>query len=86
MKRLLYLVLPTALIFSSCKMASDSDYESMANDMCECTNTNTADISQETKDALIDANNSGKPMEEAMAKLALSNPDQTMKDGMHQFS
>jgi hypothetical protein len=83
MKKLFYFVLPSALLFTSCNMASDSDYESMSNDMCECTNTNTANISKETKDAIVETVKSGKSMEEAMTKLAMKNPEQTMEDGQN---
>lgn len=81
MKKLLYLALPVALGLGACNMAGDDDYENMANDICDCMNKNTEAVSDDMKQAIIDAVDSGKDAEQAMQEIAMKDPAQAMKDG-----
>ncbi|MDP4637575.1 MAG: hypothetical protein NWS43_06965 [Crocinitomicaceae bacterium] len=83
MKKILFLALPLALGFSSCNVAGEEDYANLSNDMCDCMNQSTTQVSATTKEAIIDAMNTGKSMDDAMMELAEKDPMQTMADGQH---
>ncbi|ASS49355.1 MAG: hypothetical protein A3D31_03475 [Candidatus Fluviicola riflensis] len=81
MKKLFYILLaPVVLSLGACNMADDSDYENMANDICDCVNKNTDGISEGMKTAIVDAVNSGKNVETAIQEIAMEDPAQAMKD------
>src|SRR3989344_6011342 len=67
MKKLFYILLaPVVLSLGACNMADDSDYENMANDICDCVNKNTDGISD--------------GIETANQEIAMEDPAQAMKD------
>src|SRR3989338_5563569 len=76
MKKLFYILLaPVVLSLGACNMADDSDYENMANDICDCVNKNTDGISEGMKTAIVDAVNSGKNVETAIQEIAMEDPE-----------
>ena len=83
MKKILFLALPLALGFASCNVAGEEDYANLSNDMCDCMNQSTTEVSAPMKAALIDAMNTGKSIDDVMAVLAENDPIQTMADGQH---
>ncbi|MFZ9587936.1 MAG: hypothetical protein ACO29U_10075 [Crocinitomicaceae bacterium] len=83
MKKMFYLVLPLALGFSACNMAGEQDYTNLSNDMCDCMNQSTTEVSAQTKEAIIGAMESGKSIDVAMTELAEKDPMQAITDGQH---
>lgn len=64
----------------SCNVASEADYNAMADDMCGCFNEATKGVSPEFKNAIIKADKENKDLEVIMTEMAETNPEQLLKD------
>ena len=62
-KLILLLSISSAVLVTSCNMASDADYDAMAKDMCDCVNKSSTGISDDMKNAIILSEKDGTDME-----------------------
>jgi hypothetical protein len=77
-KLLLLLTVSSAVLVTSCNMASDADYDAMATDMCDCVNKSSDGISDNMKDAIIKSEKDGTDMQAAMTEVMMKD----LKTGM----
>lgn len=77
-KLLLLLTVSSAVLVTSCNMASDADYDAMATDMCDCVNKSSEGISDNMKDAIIKSEKDGTDMQAAMTEVMMKD----LKTGM----
>lgn len=79
-KLLLLLAVSSAVLVTSCNMASDADYDAMASDMCDCVNKSSDGISDEMKNAIIQSEKDGTSMEKAMTAVMMKDLEKGMAD------
>lgn len=79
-KLILLLSISSAVLVTSCNMASDADYDAMAKDMCDCVNKSSDGISDEMKDAIIQSEKDGTDMEKAMTAVMMKDLEKGMAD------
>ncbi len=79
-KLLLLLSISGAVLVTSCNMASDADYDAMAQDMCDCVNKSSDGISDEMKNAIVKSEKDGTDMEAAMTEVMMKDLKAGMAD------
>ena len=79
-KLILLLSISSAVLVTSCNMASDADYDAMAQDMCDCVNNSSKGISDEMKDAIIKSEKDGTDMQAAVTELMMKDMEKGMED------
>lgn len=77
-KLLLLLTVSSAVLVTSCNMASDADYDAMATDMCDCVNKSSDGISDNMKDAIVKSEKDGTDMQAAVTEVMMKD----LKTGM----
>lgn len=77
-KLILLLSISSAVLVTSCNMASDADYDAMAQDMCDCVTKSSKGISDEMKNAIIKSEKDGTDMQTAMTEVMMKD----LKNGM----
>lgn len=81
MKKLfLLLSLSSAVLVTSCNMASEADYNAMAKDMCDCVTKSSSGISDEMKNALVKSEKDGTDMQQAMTEVMMKDMEKGMAD------
>ena len=61
-------------------MANDDDYKNLANDLCDCVNKNSKDISPEMREKIIQSAEKGMEIEKVLKDAIQDDPDKGMKD------
>lgn len=79
-KLILLLSISSAVLVTSCNMASDADYDAMAKDMCDCVTKSSAGISDEMKNALVKSEKDGTDMQQAMTEVMMKDMEKGMAD------
>lgn len=75
------LLTASALILAtSCKQASQEDYENMTADMCDCFSPLKEDLSNGMQEAIIESANTNGNFEEVISDYAMQNPSEAMAD------
>lgn len=75
------LIISTLLIgISACNIATDKDYENLANDLCDCYNQVADDLSPGLVASIIDAEEKGEDMLLVMKDYMEEAPDLALKD------
>lgn len=89
MKKIAYLLL-CVIALESCNIATSSDYNNAAKDLCECTSESSNKISEEFRKNFIEASKNSTSMENTMEKVTQSasnsEPMQLMQDGMEMIA
>ncbi|MNU80953.1 hypothetical protein D3C71_706010 [compost metagenome] len=79
-KLILLLAISSAVLVTSCNMASDADYDAMSKDMCDCVNKSSKGISDEMKAAIVKSEKDGTDMQAAMTEVMMKNLETGMAD------
>lgn len=79
-KIILLLSISGGVMLTACNMASDADYDAMAQDMCDCVNKSSKGISDEMKDAIVKSEKEGTNMEMAMQEVMMKDLEKGMAD------
>ncbi|WP_430406595.1 hypothetical protein [Fluviicola sp.] len=79
-KLLLILTVTSAVLVTSCNMASDADYDAMATDMCDCVNKSSSGISDNMKNAIVKSEKDGTDMQAAMTEVMMKDMETGMAD------
>ncbi|MDR0803425.1 hypothetical protein [Fluviicola sp.] len=79
-KLILLLFVSGVLLVTSCNTntANDADYDTMAQDMCDCVNQSSKGISDEMKAAIIKSEKDGTDMQAVMTEVMMKD----LKNGM----
>jgi hypothetical protein len=64
----------------SCSMATEQDYDNIANDMCGCFEELTSQLSPEIQDVIVEAAKNGGSMEAAFMDFQMNNPELAAAD------
>lgn len=79
-KLILLLSISSAVLLTSCNMASEADYDAMAQDMCDCVTKSSKGISDEMKNAIIKSEKDGTDMQAAMTEVMMKDLNAGMAD------